>query len=79
MNIDPDYFRAILDELIEENPLACQGILSIAEIVFTGSVPTLAVPLNDDPPRLLVNLDFIRSNCTDEIPPGLNDNDHIRW
>jgi hypothetical protein len=67
MNIDRDYFRTILDELIEENPLACQGILSISEIAFTESVPTLAVTLNEEFPRLLVNLGFIREHCTEEV------------
>ena len=67
MKIDPSYFRAILDELIEDNPLACQGILSISRLDFTTSVPTLAVTLNEDPPRLLVNLDFIRERCSAEV------------
>ena len=67
MEIDPNYFRAILDELIEDNPLACQGILSISRLDFTPSVPTLAVTLNEDPPRLLVNLDFIRERCNAEV------------
>ena len=67
MNIDRSYFEAILIELIEENPLACQGILSISEIIFTTDVPTLAVTLRDDPPRLLVNLEFVRAHCTKEV------------
>jgi hypothetical protein len=67
MNIDPDYFEAILIELIEENALACQGILSISEVVFTGAVPTLSVTLRDNPPKLLVNLGFIREHCTKEV------------
>jgi hypothetical protein len=67
MKIDPNYFRAILDELIEDNSLACQGVLSISRLEFTDSVPTLAVTLNEDPPRLLVNLDFIREQCSAEV------------
>lgn len=67
MHIDPGYFNAILGELIEENPLACQGILSVSRVVFTESVPTLAVTLNEDPPQLLVNLGFIRQHCTAEV------------
>ncbi|NIP93182.1 MAG: hypothetical protein GWO24_06885, partial [Akkermansiaceae bacterium] len=66
MTIDPAYFEAILAELIEENDLACQGVLSISELVFTGTVPTLSVTLRDDPPRLLVNLDFVREHCRRE-------------
>lgn len=66
MKIDQTYFREILDELIEDNPLACQGILAVSRLEFTATVPTLAVTLNEDPPRLLVNLDFVRKNCCNE-------------
>jgi hypothetical protein len=66
MTIDSGYFEAILLELIEENALACQGILSISKVVYTDSVPTLAVTLRDDPPKLLVNLEFVREHCTKE-------------
>ena len=66
MDIDGDYFKAILQDLIEENPLACHGILSVAGVEFTGTVPTLAVTLNEERPRLLVNLEFIRFNCEGE-------------
>ncbi len=66
MDIDGDYFEAILQDLIEESPLACHGILSVAGVEFTDAVPTLAVTLNEERPRLLVNLEFIRFNCEGE-------------
>lgn len=66
MKIDRDYFRAILGDLIEENPLACQGVLSVSGVEFTGEVKTLAVTLCEDPPRLLVNLQFVREHCEGE-------------
>lgn len=59
------HFRAILAELIEENPVACRGILKISELVFTTEVPTLGVSLSDRP-QLRVNLDFVRRQCRTE-------------
>jgi hypothetical protein len=67
MKIDRAYFNAILSELIEENPFACHGVLSVAAVEFTAKVPTLAVTLNEERPRLLVNLDFIRDHCKREV------------
>ncbi len=61
-----DHFEAVLADFVEENPLACQGILSIAKLVFTKEVPTLAVTLCDDPPLLLVNPDFIAKHIKTE-------------
>lgn len=66
MKIDHDYFKTILGELVDENPLACHGVLSVSEIAFTEEVETLAVTLRDDPPRLLVNLEFVRAHCRTE-------------
>ncbi|MFM7181522.1 MAG: hypothetical protein ACKO2G_08675 [Verrucomicrobiales bacterium] len=57
--MDRRHFDVVLAEFIEENPLACQGILSVATVVFTSDVPTLAVTLRHDPPRLLVNPGFL--------------------
>jgi hypothetical protein len=63
---DRDHFEAVLADFVEENPLACQGILSVARLVFTTEVPTLAVTLRDDPPLLLVNPDFIAEHAKTE-------------
>ena len=59
------HFRAILAELIEENPVACRGILKISELVFTTDVPTLGVSLSGWP-QLRVNLDFVSRQCRTE-------------
>jgi hypothetical protein len=63
---DPDHFATVLADFVEENPLACQGLLSVARTVFTREVPTLAVTLRDDPPLLLVNPDFIAEHVRSE-------------
>lgn len=55
-------FRAILAELIDENPFAIRAVLRIVGTEFTTSVPTLAVTL-EARPRLLVNLDFVQAQC----------------
>ena len=66
MKIDQKKFNNLLLELIDENPLACQGILSILKIEYTDQIPTLAVSL-EEPPRLLINLDFLTEHATKEI------------
>ena len=66
MDIDPKYFEEILADLVDENPLACQGVLSISAVEYTGRVPTLAVTLSEERPRLLVNPDFVRQHCRTE-------------
>jgi hypothetical protein len=63
---DRGHFEAVLADFVEENPLACQGLLSVARTVFTREVPTLAVTLRDDPPLLLVNPDFIAEHVRSE-------------
>lgn len=63
---DRDHFDAVLADFVEDNPLACQGLLSVARVVFTSEVPTLAVTLRDDPPRLLVNPRFIAGHVKTE-------------
>lgn len=66
MTIDQAYFEDLLADFAEENVLACQGILSVARVVFTRSVPTLAVTLQEDPPTLLVNPEFVRKELETE-------------
>lgn len=63
---DRGHFEAVLADFVDENPLACQGILSVARLVFTTEVPTLAVTLRDDPPLLLVNPEFIAEHAETE-------------
>ncbi len=63
---DREHFEAVLADFVEENPLACQGLLSVARLVFTCEVPTLAVTLRDDPPLLLINPDFVAKHVQTE-------------
>ncbi len=65
MKINEPLFRAILSELLDENMLACNGVLSLAGIEFTESVPTLAVTLGERP-MLLVNLKFLGEHAHTE-------------
>ena len=55
-------FKAILRELIDENPFAVRAALKILGVEFTEKVPTLAVTC-EDRPLLLVNLSFVRKHC----------------
>ena len=64
--ISQERFRDLVVELIDENPFAIRPVLKILDVVFTDSVPTLAVTC-EDRPVLKVNLDFLRAHClTDE-------------
>lgn len=65
MQMTESHFRAILAEMIDENPLACRALLRLADLEFTDQVDTLAVTLAAQP-RLLVNLGFVRQHCRDE-------------
>lgn len=65
MQIDRDYFRSLLQETIDENPLACRAVLSLCRIDFTESVQTLAVSLGK-PSVLHVNLGFLQRHCETE-------------
>lgn len=58
-------FKALLQELIDENPFAIRAVLKILDVQFTDSVPTLAVT-RQSKPRLLVNLQFISDHCGKE-------------
>lgn len=62
MEIDQAYFRSLLQETIEENPLACRAVLLICDIEFTGETETLSVSLGSRS-TLRVNLEFVRKHC----------------
>ncbi len=66
MLITEKYFKAILADLIDENPIACRGILRISKVVFTEDVPSLAVSLSGRRPLLYVNLSFLSEHCAAE-------------
>ena len=58
--------RALVHELVDENPFAIRAVLKILSVEFTNAVPTLAVT-NEPRPRLLINLEFVAAHCrTDE-------------
>lgn len=65
MQINREYFRSILQETIDENPLACRAVLSICRVEFTGRVETLSVSLGR-PSVLHVNLGFLQKHCGTE-------------
>lgn len=65
MLIDKALFRALLYQLIDENPLACRAVLSICDVDYTGSVATLAVT-GGNPVVLKVNLRFVQEHCHTE-------------
>ena len=62
MHLHEENFRAILYELIDENPFAVGPLLKILDISFTGSVKTLAVTC-EARPVLKVNLSFVNDHC----------------
>lgn len=66
MKIDRKHFETVLLELIDENALACQGLLSILQVEYTEDVDTLAVTL-EKRPRLQVNLGFLQQHATKEV------------
>jgi hypothetical protein len=57
--------RALMHELIDENPFAIRAVLKILSVEFTEAVPTLAVT-NEPQPRLLINLAFVEQQCRTE-------------
>lgn len=63
---DRRHIEDVLAEFVEDNPLACAGILSVARLEFTTEIPTLAVTLGDDPPRLLINPEFVAAHLRTE-------------
>jgi hypothetical protein len=65
MQLDAQLFRSILEEMIDENPLAVRAVLRILRVEFCSTVPTLAVTLEEQP-RLLVNLQFLADHCEKE-------------
>ena len=57
--------RALLHELMDENPFAIRAVLRILSVEFTNAVPTLSVT-NEPRPRLLINLEFVAKHCKTE-------------
>ena len=55
----------IIQDMIEENPLACRALFSISAIEFTEQVPTMAVTL-EEKPVLKINPTFCRKHLETE-------------
>lgn len=55
--------RALGLELAEDNPVGCRGLFAVAQLEASTDVDTACVSIGDTPPRLLVNLDFVRRHC----------------
>ena len=60
--MNAEYFHALYQELIEENPFAVRAVLKVLRVEFTETVSTLAVTC-ESRPRLLVNLAFLKKHC----------------
>lgn len=65
MKIDRALIKALLLELIDENPLACRAVFSITGLAFSAEIETLCVTLGK-PSRLMVNEAFVRDHCRTE-------------
>jgi hypothetical protein len=66
MHLREEDFRAVMMELMDENPFAVRSVLRILEIRFTEQVKTLAVTC-EERPVFKVNLKFVNQHChTDE-------------
>ena len=67
------YFKALLQELIDENPFSVRAVLKILDVEFTDSIPTLAVT-REKSPKLLVNLNFLKANYVHRMIVALKSN-----
>lgn len=65
MNWTEKQIHFVIQDLIEENPLACRGLLHISEIRFSRKVDTMAVSISATP-VLHINLDFCRKHLQSE-------------
>jgi hypothetical protein len=65
MQVTESHLRDIVADFIEENPLACRGVLGLCRIEFTDQVGSLAVTL-ERPPVLRINLAFVQKHCRTE-------------
>jgi hypothetical protein len=64
-DLNQEAFRSILNELIDENAMACRGLLGISSLEFTEQVDTASVSLGERP-VLRVNLGFVAKHCRTE-------------
>lgn len=65
MRFDEAHLRAILAQLVDDNPLACRALLGICRLELSTRIPTACVTLGERP-TLLVNPDFLDTHCPEE-------------
>jgi len=68
MNWTENQIHFIIQDLIEENPLACSGLFKVSAIEFSNKVDTMAVSIAAKP-ILYINLDFCRKHleCENDV------------
>jgi predicted metal-dependent peptidase len=57
--------RYIIQDMTDENPLACRALFTITNVEFTTKIPTMAVTLSKSP-VLKINLEFCREHLQSE-------------
>jgi len=65
MRYNETHLRAILEQLVDDNPLACRALLGICRLELSTRIPTACVTLGERP-TLLVNPDFLDMHCPEE-------------
>ncbi|HRN72129.1 MAG TPA: hypothetical protein PLM81_03300 [Ginsengibacter sp.] len=65
MNWTKKYITDIIEDLAEENVIACRALFRITRIDFTTNVPTLAVSLSEKP-TLCINQKFLQEYAHSE-------------
>lgn len=68
MNWTEKQIKFIIQDMIEENPLACSALFKISSIEFTEKVDTMAVQISSHP-ILYINLTFCRKHllCENDV------------
>jgi len=68
MNWTEKQIKFIIQDMIEENPLACSALFKISSIEFTENVDTMAVKISSNP-ILYINLNFCRQHllCENDV------------
>jgi len=65
MRYNETQLRAILEQLVDDNPLACRALLGICRLELSTRIPTACVTLGEQP-KLLVNPVFLDTHCPEE-------------
>ncbi len=68
MNWTEKQIKFIIQDMIEENPLACSALFKISSIEFTEQVDTMAVQISSHP-ILYINLSFCQKHllCENDV------------